>query len=113
GPGHHTNPMTAITADITLSRPRPISRPTPIAWLLAPALLLFVLFFVLPFGVMAAMSVFSANPVTNPNAFLTTRHYERFIFDSAGIYHDALWAALRIGLITTVFSVPIGYSVAP
>jgi hypothetical protein len=31
------------------------SRPTPIAWLLAPALLLFVLFFVLPFGVMAAM----------------------------------------------------------
>jgi len=75
--------MTTITAGIPVSRPKPISRPTPIAWLLAPALLLFVLFFVLPFGVMAAMSVFSANPVTNPNAFLTTRHYERFIFDSA------------------------------
>ena len=74
------------------------SRPSPIAWLLAPALLLFVLFFVLPFGVMAMMSFYSGNPVTNPNAFLTTRHYERFIFDTAGIFHDALWATLRIGL---------------
>ena len=88
------------------------SRPAPIAWLLAPALLLFVLFFVLPFGVMAAMSFFSSNPVTNPNAFLTTRHYERFIFDSAGIFHDALWATLRIGLITTVVSLLIGYPLA-
>ena len=55
------------------------SRPSPIAWLIAPALLLFVLFFVLPFGVMAMMSLFSGNPVTNPNAVLTTRHYQRFI----------------------------------
>ena len=100
--GHHTKRM-AVAAS---------SRPTPIAWLLAPALLLFVLFFVLPFGVMAAMSFFSSNPVTNPNAFLTTRHYERFIFDSAGIFHDALWATLRIGLITTVVSLLIGYPLA-
>ena len=50
------------------------SRPSPIAWLIAPALLLFVLFFVLPFGVMAVMSFYSGNPVTNPNAFATTRH---------------------------------------
>jgi len=88
------------------------SRPSPIAWLLAPALLLFVLFFVLPFGVMALMSFYSGNPVTNPNAFLTTRHYERFIFDTAGIFHDALWSTLRIGLITTVVSLLIGYPLA-
>jgi putative spermidine/putrescine transport system permease protein len=88
------------------------SRPSPIAWLIAPALLLFVLFFVLPFGVMAAMSLFSGNPITNPNAVLTTRHYQRFIEDSAGIYHDALWATLRIGLITTVISLLIGYPLA-
>jgi putative spermidine/putrescine transport system permease protein len=88
------------------------SRPSPIAWLIAPALLLFVLFFVLPFGVMAAMSLFSGNPVTNPNAVLTTRHYLRFIEDSAGIYHDALWVTLRIGLITTVISLLIGYPLA-
>ena len=88
------------------------SRPSPIAWLIAPALLLFVLFFVMPFGVMAVMSVFSGNPVTNPNAFLTTRHYERFINDSAGIFHEALWDTLRIGLITTVAALLIGYPLA-
>jgi putative spermidine/putrescine transport system permease protein len=88
------------------------SRPSPIAWLIAPAALLFVLFFVLPFGVMAVMSVFSGNPVHNPNAFLTTRHYERFFFDTAGIYHDSLWSTLRIGLITTVISLLIGYPLA-
>ena len=88
------------------------SRPSPVAWLIAPALLLFLLFFVLPFGVMAAMSLFSGNPISNPNAVLTTRHYQRFIEDSAGIFHDALWATLRIGLITTVISLLIGYPLA-
>ncbi len=87
-------------------------RPSPIAWLIAPAVLLFVLFFVMPFGVMATMSFYSANPVTNANAFLTTRHYERFIFDTAGIFHDSLWATLRIGFITTVVSLLIGYPLA-
>jgi len=89
-----------------------VSRPTPIAWLIAPALLLFVLLFVLPFGVMAVMSFFSGNPISNPNAVLTTRHYERFIDDSAGIFHDALWSTLRIGLVTTVIALLIGYPLA-
>ncbi|MEJ7670669.1 MAG: ABC transporter permease [Casimicrobiaceae bacterium] len=88
------------------------SRLTPMAWLITPALLLFVLFFVLPFGVMAVMSFFSANPVSNPNAVLTTRHYERFIEDSADIFHDALWATLRIGLVTTIVALLIGYPLA-
>ena len=87
-------------------------RPSPIAWLIAPAVLLFVLFFVLPFGVMAVMSVYSGNPVTNPNAFLTTRHYERFVLDTAGIFHDSLWATLRIGFVTTLVSLLIGYPLA-
>ncbi len=87
-------------------------RPSPIAWLLAPAVLLFVLFFVLPFGVMAAMSFYSGNPANNPNAYLTTRHYERFILDNAGIFHDALWSTLRIGLVTTVVALLIGYPLA-
>jgi putative spermidine/putrescine transport system permease protein len=87
-------------------------RPSPIAWLIAPAVLLFVLFFVLPFGVMGVMSLFSANPMTNPNAFLTTRHYMRFINDDADIFHDALWETLKIGLITTIVSLLIGYPLA-
>lgn len=89
-----------------------VSRPSPIAWLVAPALLLFILFFILPFGVMVVMSVFTGNPVTNPNAVLTTRHYERFINDVPGIFHDALWDTLRIGLITTIVSLLIGYPLA-
>ena len=105
--GHDTKRMATTTA----LRP-PATRVSPIAWLIAPALLLFVLFFVLPIGVMAVMSFFSANPVSNPNAFLTTRHYERFIDDSADIFHDALWATLRIGLVTTIASLLIGYPLA-
>src|SRR5260221_383849 len=103
---HDARDMSAAT-----SRPHN-SKVAPIAWLIAPALLLFVLFFVLPFGVMAMMSLFSGNPITNPNAVLTTRHYQRFIEDQAGICHDALWATLRIGLITTVISLLIGYPLA-
>ncbi len=87
-------------------------RPSPIAWLIAPALLLFLLFFILPFAVMVGMSFFSANPISNPNAILTSRHYERFIDDSAGIFHDALWETLRIGLVTTIVSLLIGYPLA-
>ena len=87
-------------------------RPSPIAWLIAPALLLFVLFFVLPFGVMAAMSLYSGNPVNDANAALTLRHYQRFIEDPADIFHDALWSTLRIGLITTLVSLLIGYPLA-
>ncbi|MBM3643657.1 MAG: ABC transporter permease [Alphaproteobacteria bacterium] len=88
------------------------SRPTPVAWLIAPAALLFVLFFVLPFAVMATMSFFSHNPVSNPNAVLTFRHYQRFIDDSAGIFHEALLSTLRIGLITTAIALAIGYPLA-
>ena len=61
---------------------------------------------------MAVMSFYSANPISNPNAFLTTRHYMRFIDDDAGIFHDALWSTLRLGLVTTVISLLIGYPLA-
>ncbi|MBM3555322.1 MAG: ABC transporter permease [Alphaproteobacteria bacterium] len=61
---------------------------------------------------MVLMSVYSGNPATNPNAVATTRHYERFLVDSAGIYHEALWSTLRIGLITTAIALLIGYPLA-
>jgi putative spermidine/putrescine transport system permease protein len=86
--------------------------PSPIAWLIAPALLLFLLFFVLPFAVMAVMSFYSSNPISNPHAHMTIRHYMRFIGDSAGIFHDALWETLRIGVVTTIASLLIGYPLA-
>jgi len=85
-------------------------RVSPIAWAIAPAALLFVLFFILPFGVMAALSFLSGNPVSNPNVTFTWRHYIR-LFDS-DLYFDALVATLRIGAITTIIALLIGYPLA-
>ncbi len=81
------------------------------AWLLlAPALTLFLLCFAVPFLTMAAMSVLSANPAVNPNATLSTRHYERMLADS--YYAETLWLTLRLGLVTTMASLLIGYPLA-
>src|SRR5215470_18823858 len=82
----------------------------PIAWAIAPAGLLFVLFFALPFGVMAALSLLSGNPVSNPNVAFTTRNYARLI--DSDLYFDALIATLRIGVVVTVLALVIGYPLA-
>src|SRR5689334_14602757 len=86
------------------------TRVCPIAWAIAPAALLFVLFFILPFGVMALLSFLSGNPVSNPNVSFTWRHYNRLIGND--LYFDALVATLRIGAITTVIALAIGYPLA-
>jgi putative spermidine/putrescine transport system permease protein len=83
---------------------------SPIAWLIAPAALLFVLFFILPFAVMATLSLLSGNPVSNPNASFTWRHYNRLI--DSDLYVDALVTTLRIGAITTTIALLIGYPLA-
>ncbi|MCW5745535.1 MAG: ABC transporter permease [Alphaproteobacteria bacterium] len=83
---------------------------SPVAWLVAPALLLFVVFFVMPFGVMALLSVLSGNPVQVPEVELTWRHYARFLGDD--LYSDALWATLRIGAVTTAAALLTGYPLA-
>ena len=82
----------------------------PIAWAIAPAALLFLAFFVLPYAVMAVLSVLSGNPVSNPDVTFTSRHYQR-LFES-DLYFDALVATLRIGAITTVIALAIGYPLA-
>jgi hypothetical protein len=73
-----------------------------IAWAIVPAALLFVLFFVLPFGVMAGLSLLSGNPVSNPDVAFTWRHYARLI--DSDLYVDALIATLRIGIVTTALA---------
>ncbi len=83
---------------------------SPIAWAIAPALLLFIVFFVLPFGVMATLSLLTGNPVSNPNVTFTLRHYVRLL--DSDLYIDALVATLRIGLITSALSLVIGYPLA-
>jgi putative spermidine/putrescine transport system permease protein len=83
---------------------------SPIAWAIAPAALLFVLFFILPFGVMMLLSVLSGNPVSNPNVSFTWRHYNRLV--DSDLYVDALVATMRIGAITTLVALLIGYPLA-
>jgi putative spermidine/putrescine transport system permease protein len=78
--------------------------------MIAPAALLFVMFFILPFGVMATLSFLSGNPVSNPNVTFTWRHYNR-LFDS-DLYFDALVATMRIGAVTTAIALLIGYPLA-
>jgi len=85
-------------------------RVSPIAWAIAPAALLFIVFFILPFTVMAVLSLLSGNPVSNPNVTFTWRHYNR-LFDS-DLYFDALVATMRIGAITTAIALLIGYPLA-
>jgi putative spermidine/putrescine transport system permease protein len=69
-----------------------------------------VLFFALPFGVMAALSLLSGNPVSNPNVAFTWRNYARLV--DSDLYFDALIATLRIGIVVTALALFIGYPLA-
>lgn len=83
---------------------------SPIAWAIVPAALLFVLFFVLPFAVMAALSLLSGNPVSNPNVAFTGRNYARLV--DSDLYVDALVSTLRIGVVVTALALAVGYPLA-
>lgn len=72
-----------------MSSPRRRPAMSPVAWAIGPAVLLFVVFFVIPFATMALLSFLSGNPANNPNVSFTTRHYERLIGDS--LYFRRWW----------------------
>src|SRR5918997_2807237 len=96
---------------MTFSVSRPIRpRMSPIAWLVAPAGLFFIIFFVLPFGLMALFSLLTGNPLQRPNVTFTTRHYARLIDDS--LYIESLWSTLKIGAVTTAIALVLGYPLA-
>src|SRR5882724_12708871 len=83
---------------------------TPIAWLIAPSALLFALFFFLPMGLMAMISLLTGNPVVQPNVDFTTKYYRRILDDT--YYFEVIWTTLRIGLLTTLAALLIGYPLA-
>ena len=83
---------------------------TPIAWLIAPSALLFALFFFLPMGLMAMISLLTGNPVVQPNVDFTTKYYRRILDDS--YYFEVIWTTMRIGLLTTLSALLIGYPLA-
>jgi putative spermidine/putrescine transport system permease protein len=88
----------------------PAQRPNGLALFILPSALLFTLFFFLPIGLMAVMSCLTGNPVVMPHVAFTTRHYARIAGDS--YYLEVIWTTLRIGLLTTLFALLIGYPLA-
>lgn len=59
---------------------------------------------------MALMSVLTASPVLRPDASFTLRHFERIAEDL--YYWEILWATLRLGLLTTLAALLLGYPLA-
>jgi putative spermidine/putrescine transport system permease protein len=84
--------------------------PNGLALFILPSALLFALFFFLPIGLMALMSVLTGNPVVAPKVAFTTRHYARMVDDP--FYLEVIWTTIRIGLVTTLVALAIGYPLA-
>ena len=86
------------------------ARANGLALLLLPSALLFALFFFVPIGLMAVMSLLTGNPVVAANVGFTARHYLRIASDP--YYFQVIWTTIRIGLWTTLISLLIGYPLA-
>lgn len=85
-------------------------RVNSLALLILPSALLFALFFFLPIGLMAIMSLLTGNPVVMPNVGFTAKHYARIGNDS--YYLEVIWTTIRIGLWTTLAALVVGYPLA-
>jgi putative spermidine/putrescine transport system permease protein len=86
------------------------TRPNGLALFILPSALLFAVFFFLPIGLMALMSALTGNPVVMPKVAFTTRHYARIVNDP--YYLEVIWTTIRIGLVTTLVALAIGYPLA-
>lgn len=85
-------------------------RVSPVAWLVAPAGLFFVIVFLLPLGTMALFSVLTGNPLQRPNVTFTARNYLRIAEDS--LYVEALVSTLKLGFVVTLVALFMGYPIA-
>jgi putative spermidine/putrescine transport system permease protein len=102
--------MTTLSTSVIVPAPRrPRRRPLE-GLLIAPAVLLFGGFFVLPLAVVLLTSLLTGNPVANPSVGFTLRHYQRLVGDD--YYLEVLWTTLRLGLLTTAAALLIGYPLA-
>ena len=68
-----------------------------------------MLFFILPIGVMALMSVLTGNPVVAPKS-PSPPSLRRMFADP--YYLEVIWTTIRIGLVTTLVALLIGYPLA-
>ena len=79
-------------------------------WLLAPALLLLFVAFILPVGTMVPMSVRPYVPLVGITGGFTARHYVKLVTDS--YYLEIIGRTLGLGLIVTGSTLVIGYPLA-
>jgi putative spermidine/putrescine transport system permease protein len=80
-------------------------------YLLLPAGLLFIIFFVIPIGTLLIMSFNETSKgIIALQSNFTIEHYVRFF--SRSIYIRALSNTIRLGLITTIVSLILGYPLA-
>ena len=79
-------------------------------WLLAPALLLLFIAFILPVGMMVPTSFRPYVPLVGITGGFTARHYVKLVTDS--YYLEIIGRTLGLGLIVTGSTLVIGYPVA-
>lgn len=79
-----------------------------LAWaLIAPTLLLLLLFFVLPLAIMAVYTFFTFVTAGVETSAPTLDNWKEFLFDS--YYHGFLWKTFRIGATTAILCAVLGY----
>src|ERR1700750_164644 len=78
--------------------------------LLAPALSLFLVFFVLPLGVLVVNSFHDYSRLTGIITTVTSKNYDRILWD--GFYIEVIFRTLRLAFLTSCVTLIIGYPIA-
>ena len=84
--------------------------PSPIAWLIAPALLLFVLFFVLPFVTLGINSFYDYGRMTGIIEVFTLKNYQRLLLDE--YYLGIIGRTFRLSGTVALVTLLVGEAVA-
>jgi len=79
-------------------------------WLVAPALAVVVVFFILPYANLLLMSFFAPAKARPYDPVLTVGNYTAALGDSFQWW--ILWRTLKLGILTTLFALVLGYPLA-
>jgi putative spermidine/putrescine transport system permease protein len=92
---------------------RPVSRTISVSiplLLLSPAIVLFVVFFVVPLGVLVVNSFYDYSRLTGIVPTFTLKNYSRIVGDS--FYLEIVGRTLRLAFLTSCVTLIIGYPIA-
>ncbi|MFM1655232.1 ABC transporter permease [Brevibacillus sp. B_LB10_24] len=102
--------MQPAIAESTTQPNRKKARKWDVWLLLLPCLLIFVVFFLVPLLYLFVGSFHPFDPTSGMGEGWTLENYGKFLFDP--FYLGVLWNTIRIGLVTTIAALVIGYPVA-